>query len=112
MATLLGSSITLDDSLRIIAGNSDDKHLSNVFFSIREDLIQGQRLGDAMSKYPDIFDNTYLSMISAGDTSGNLDAMFDQLHGKELSYNNLLDIDAAVKIIAGTARSMGLVVEG
>ena len=79
MATLLGSSITLDDSLRIIAGNSDDKHLSNVFFSIREDLIQGQRLGDAMSKYPDIFDNTYLSMISAGDTSGNLDAMFSKL---------------------------------
>ena len=79
MATLLGSSITLDDSLRIIAGNSDDKQLSNVFFSIREDLIQGQRLGDAMSKYPDIFDNTYLSMISAGDTSGNLDAMFSKL---------------------------------
>ena len=79
MATLLGSSITLDDSLRIIAGNSDDKYLSNIFFSIREDLIQGQRLGDAMSKYPDIFDNTYLSMISAGDTSGNLDAMFSKL---------------------------------
>ncbi|MCU0448504.1 MAG: bifunctional phosphoribosylaminoimidazolecarboxamide formyltransferase/IMP cyclohydrolase [Bernardetiaceae bacterium] len=31
---------------------------------------------------------------------GNLDEMFDQLHGKELSYNNLVDIDAAVKLIA------------
>lgn len=31
---------------------------------------------------------------------GNLDAMFDQLNGKELSYNNLVDIDAAVKLIA------------
>ena len=30
---------------------------------------------------------------------GNLDAMFSQLHGKELSYNNLLDIDAAVNLI-------------
>ena len=27
---------------------------------------------------------------------GDLDAMFDKLHGKELSYNNLLDVDAAV----------------
>ena len=27
---------------------------------------------------------------------GNLDKIFDKLHGKELSYNNLLDIDAAV----------------
>ncbi|WP_448519150.1 bifunctional phosphoribosylaminoimidazolecarboxamide formyltransferase/IMP cyclohydrolase [Rhodoflexus sp.] len=31
---------------------------------------------------------------------GNLDAMFEQLNGKELSYNNLADIDAAVKLIA------------
>lgn len=31
---------------------------------------------------------------------GDFDAMFSQLHGKEISYNNLLDIDAAVALIA------------
>lgn len=31
---------------------------------------------------------------------GDLNAMFDQLHGKEISYNNLLDIDAATQLIA------------
>jgi phosphoribosylaminoimidazolecarboxamide formyltransferase / IMP cyclohydrolase len=30
---------------------------------------------------------------------GDFDAMFTQLHGKELSYNNLLDVDAAVNLI-------------
>lgn len=30
---------------------------------------------------------------------GNFDALFDQLHGKEISYNNLLDIDAACQLI-------------
>lgn len=30
---------------------------------------------------------------------GDLDAMFEKLHGKELSYNNLLDVDAAVNLI-------------
>lgn len=30
---------------------------------------------------------------------GQLDEMFDQIHGKELSYNNLVDIDAAVCLI-------------
>ena len=30
---------------------------------------------------------------------GNLDGMFDQIHGKEISYNNLLDINAAVDLI-------------
>ena len=30
---------------------------------------------------------------------GDFDAMFQKLHGKELSYNNLLDVDAAVNLI-------------
>lgn len=30
---------------------------------------------------------------------GNQDEIFDKLHGKELSYNNLVDVDAAVQII-------------
>jgi phosphoribosylaminoimidazolecarboxamide formyltransferase/IMP cyclohydrolase len=30
---------------------------------------------------------------------GDLSALFDQLHGKELSYNNLLDTDAAVQLM-------------
>lgn len=30
---------------------------------------------------------------------GDFNAMFDQLHGKEISYNNLLDIDSAVSLI-------------
>jgi phosphoribosylaminoimidazolecarboxamide formyltransferase/IMP cyclohydrolase len=31
---------------------------------------------------------------------GDFDACFEQLHGKEISYNNLLDIDAAVSLMA------------
>ncbi|PCI36159.1 MAG: bifunctional phosphoribosylaminoimidazolecarboxamide formyltransferase/inosine monophosphate cyclohydrolase [Flavobacteriaceae bacterium] len=30
---------------------------------------------------------------------GDLDAIFEKIHGKELSYNNLLDVDAAVNLM-------------
>lgn len=30
---------------------------------------------------------------------GNLNQLFDQLHGKELSYNNLVDVEAAIQLI-------------
>lgn len=38
---------------------------------------------------------------------GDLSAQFEQLHGKEISYNNMLDMDAAVNLIAefGDARN-------
>ena len=35
-----------------------------------------------------------------GTFFGDFNEMFEQLHGKEISYNNLLDIDAAVSLIA------------
>lgn len=35
-----------------------------------------------------------------GTFYGDLSAYFDQLHGKEISYNNLVDIEAAVQLIA------------
>tara|TARA_B110000046_G_scaffold15690_1_gene14997 strand:+ start:9779 stop:11311 length:1533 start_codon:yes stop_codon:yes gene_type:complete len=35
-----------------------------------------------------------------GTFYGDLNAIFEKLHGKELSYNNLLDVDAAVNLIA------------
>ena len=34
-----------------------------------------------------------------GTFFGDFNAMFDKLHGKELSYNNLLDVDAAVNLM-------------
>lgn len=34
-----------------------------------------------------------------GHFFGNFDALFDKLNGKELSYNNLLDVDAAVNLM-------------
>ena len=35
----------------------------------------------------------------AGRFFGDLDALFQQIHGKELSYNNLLDVDAALSLM-------------
>ncbi len=35
----------------------------------------------------------------AGSFIGNIDGIFDQLHGKELSYNNLVDVDAALQLM-------------
>ncbi|MEO8961199.1 MAG: bifunctional phosphoribosylaminoimidazolecarboxamide formyltransferase/IMP cyclohydrolase [Ginsengibacter sp.] len=35
-----------------------------------------------------------------GFFTGNLNEIFEQLHGKELSYNNLVDIDAALQLMS------------
>ncbi len=43
-----------------------------------------------------------------GSFHGDLHALFEQLNGKELSYNNLLDLDAAVELIDDLATIPGV----
>lgn len=46
-----------------------------------------------------------------GTFYGDLDKWFDKLHGKELSYNNLVDVDAAVQLISefGTETTFAII---
>ncbi len=37
---------------------------------------------------------------------GNQEEIFDKLHGKDLSYNNLVDVDAAVQLIGDTTKNL------
>ena len=53
-----------------------------------------------------LFDKTNTQELRYGENPhqkgwffGDFDMMFDKLHGKELSYNNLLDVDAAVNLM-------------
>ena len=79
IATLLEANTSIIDALKITADHINNKDLINILYSLREDVIQGKRLGQSMTKYPGVFDNTYSSLVTAGDSSGNLDSIFNKL---------------------------------
>jgi len=79
IATLLDSGIALDETLKSIAAEVDDKSLSIALHSVRDELLQGSRIGEAMSSHEHIFNDTYRSLITAGDTAGNLHLAFSNL---------------------------------
>jgi general secretion pathway protein F len=79
IATLLDSGIALDETLKSIASEVDDKSLAAALHAIREDILQGTRIAEAMAPHQSIFNDTYRSLISAGDTAGNLHLAFSNL---------------------------------
>ena len=79
IATLLDSGIALDETLKSIASEVDDKSLSAALHAIREDILQGTRIAESMAAHQSIFNDTYRSLISAGDTAGNLHLAFSNL---------------------------------
>ena len=79
MSTLLDSDIALDEALKIVADHVSNQELSSIFYEIREQVIQGRRLGQAMMNFPNVFPNAYVSLVGAGDASGKLGLMFNNL---------------------------------
>ncbi len=79
LATLLEASTPLVESIEIVANQVKNKNLVYVLYGLKEEIIQGRRLGNAMKKFPGVFSDTYISMVSAGDSSGNLDTVFNKL---------------------------------
>ena len=62
IATLLEANTSIVDALKITADQLNNKDLINILYSLREDVVQGKRLGQSMMKYPSVFDNTYSSL--------------------------------------------------
>ena len=79
LATLLEASTPIVEALNITAKQLRNKNLIYILYNLKEEIIQGKRLGSSMKKFPGVFSDTYISMVTAGDSSGNLDIVFAKL---------------------------------
>lgn len=79
LATLLNAGLPLLQSLRNVNNQTQSKALQVVITKIIGDVEAGSTLAKAMGKYPDIFNQVYLSLIAAGEASGTLDKSLERL---------------------------------
>lgn len=79
MATLLNAGVTLLRALSIILRETTSRPLYNAIEKIRTDIEEGQNLHDALSKHPKIFHYLWVSMVEAGEASGQISDTFDRL---------------------------------
>ena len=79
LATLLEASTPIVEALNITAKQLKNKNLIYILYYLKEEIVQGKRLGSSMKKFPGVFSDTYISMVTAGDSSGNLDIVFTKL---------------------------------
>lgn len=79
LATLIKANIPLVDSLAAVSEQVENQTLSVVLSDIKNAVNEGGSFHKALSKYPRIFDNIYISMCEAGEMSGTLDMILLRL---------------------------------
>lgn len=81
--SFISANITLDQSLEklreIYEEGNPDKPVTRMVKELQFQVITGKKFSEALSSFPDTFPRFYLSMIEAGEVSGNLAEILQHL---------------------------------
>lgn len=79
LATLYRAGVPLLRSLALIRIGKSGGRFNYVVDQIRMGVESGRQVSEVMAEYPDIFSRVYIAGISAGEESGKLDLVLDEL---------------------------------
>jgi general secretion pathway protein F len=79
LATLIKANIPLVDALSAVAEQVENPTLSEAIADCKNMVNEGSPFYKALSKYPNVFNNIYITMCEAGEMSGTLDIILIRL---------------------------------
>ncbi len=79
LSTLINAGLPLLQALRSVNSQTTSKPFKIVLNQVIGDVEGGGTLANAMAKHPRVFNQVYLSLIAAGESSGTLDQALDRL---------------------------------
>lgn len=78
-ATMIDSGLPLVQSLEILSRQHENKAFRKVLTSVKETVETGGTLSEGMAKHPEVFDDLYVNMVTAGESGGILDIILERL---------------------------------
>ena len=90
LATMLRAGMPLPEALNIIRRESENKRMQKILADVTFQIRKGSSLSVTLSKYPNDFDEIFLTMVKAGEESANLDKTFDYLSKQLLASHEMI----------------------
>lgn len=113
LSTMVSSGMTLLRSFYVLEEQTENEKLRDAFVAVRKDVEAGLSLSQALARHPDIFNDLYVAMVTAGESGGILESTLlrvaDQLEKDDslrrqiksaMIYPSLIGGFAAVVLIA------------
>ena len=79
LSDLLASGMNLGNALNCLANRKDGSGKDVIIASLRDEIMSGASLSEALEKHPATFSTLYVSMINAGEASGALAVVLNRL---------------------------------
>jgi len=79
LATLIQAGIPLVQSFEIIAKGLPSTRIKTIIETVKNELIAGEALSQTLRQFPEDFNELYCNLIEAGEKSGTLEKMLDNI---------------------------------
>lgn len=96
-ATLIHAGISISDATKTMTQQTENSTLERALTAIEKQLENGQSLSAAAKQHPKVFPSLLVNMISAGEASGKLDEILNQMADYyEKEYRNRQKVVSAL----------------
>ena len=78
-ATLLDSGLTIEEVLSVLIAQAEKHKIKAILSGVRSSILEGQSFSSSVDQYPRSFPEIYRAAIAAGENSGKLPIVMDNL---------------------------------
>jgi len=78
-ATLIRAGIQLDQALDVLEDQASGKTLKQAIRDIRQQVLAGSQLSEAMKQHPNVFPDMFVNMVMSGEVGGQLDDVLERM---------------------------------
>ncbi len=79
LATMYSAGLTLERAIKGLASEERHPRLKKVLTNVGENIRKGLSLSEALQRHPGVFSTLFVSLTKAGEVSGNLDEILEEL---------------------------------
>ena len=87
LATMFSAGLTLERAIQSLGAEEKHKKFKKILTSVSENIRKGLNLSESLTRHPGVFNTLFVAMVKAGEVSGNLNDILEQLS----SYLESLD---------------------
>ncbi|MDF7800743.1 type II secretion system F family protein [Pontiellaceae bacterium B1224] len=79
LSDLVASGMTIGRALHTLAARKDESAVGQIVTILRDEIVQGTSLSDALELFPTTFSSLYVNLVRAGEASGNLPGALENI---------------------------------